>query len=78
MRNGKSSNMEEKVKDEEGFRHSIKKQIIAIMEWVKPEPADPLWLTILKSIYKGIAVLLLIALSPVIFLLLLIIFFATL
>ncbi|MGV3657319.1 MAG: hypothetical protein ACO1NX_05175 [Chitinophagaceae bacterium] len=70
--------MEEKVKEEEGFRHSIKKRIIAILEWVKPEPGDPLWLTILKSIYKGIAVLVLVALSPVIFLLLLIIFFATL
>lgn len=65
-------------KEEGGYRHSIMQRILAIKEWVKPDPADPLWLTIIKTIYKSIAVLILIALSPVILLLLIIIFFATL
>ena len=66
------------MEEEEGFRQLLLNRIIAIKDWVKPVPSDPVWLTIIKSIYKSIAVLLLIAVSPVILLLLIIIFFATL
>ena len=66
------------VKPEEGFRDNLKKRLLALREWVKPKPNDPLWLTVIKLIYKSIALLILVALSPVLLLLLLIVFFATL
>lgn len=69
---------DENINNDDGYMDIIRKKIMALREWVKPDPADPLYLTILKSIYKGIALLILIALSPVIFILLVIIFFATL
>lgn len=69
---------EEKTEQDEGFRDAIKKRITNLREWVKPNPADPLYLTVFKTIYKGIALLVLIALSPVILIILVIIFFATL
>jgi hypothetical protein len=68
----------EGIEDLEGenFGELIKKYFNAIKEWVKPDPGDPLWKTILKSIYKLIAVLILIALSPVLLVILLFVFFA--
>jgi hypothetical protein len=60
----------------ESFVGLIKKYFNMVKEWVKPDPADPLWKTILKSIYKLIAVLVLIALSPVLLVVLLFVFFA--
>lgn len=60
----------------ESFGEIIKKYFNRITEWVKPDPADPLWKTILKSIYKLIAVVILIALSPVLLIILLFVFFA--
>jgi hypothetical protein len=44
--------------------------------WLKPVPEDSNGITFLKSIYKAIAVLVLIAFSPVILIILLVTFFA--
>jgi hypothetical protein len=68
----------EGIEDLEGesFGGLIRKYFNTIKEWVKPDPADPLWKTLLKSIYKLIAVLVLIALSPVLLVVLLFVFFA--
>ena len=60
----------------ESFGGLIIKYFNIIKEWVQPEPGDPLWKTILKSVYKLIAVLILIALSPVLLVILLFVFFA--
>ena len=69
---------DEKINNDDGYMDIVRKNILALREWVKPDPADPLYLTILKSMYKGLSLLVLIALSPVILIILLIVFFATL
>ncbi len=67
----------EGIEDLEGesFGEIIKRYFNTIKEWVKPDPADPVWKIILKSIYKLIAVLVLVALSPVLLVVLLFVFF---
>lgn len=45
-------------------------------EWMKPEPADNLFLKIAKTFFKCIALLIMIAFSPVIIVVLLFVFFA--
>lgn len=52
----------------------IGRQFDELVEWVKPNPEDPLGLKILKGFFKGIVVLVLLALSPVIVLILIIAF----
>lgn len=52
----------------------ILNQIKALGAWVKPNPADNLFVQILKIMYKSIALLLLTALSPVVLLFLIISF----
>lgn len=47
-----------------------------LKEWLRPVPDDPLYLKIIKGFLKGIVVLLLTALSPVILLILIISFLA--
>lgn len=69
---------EEAAGNENGYRHILRKTLLSIREWVRPKPADPLYLTILKFIYKGIVLLLMVALSPLILVVLIVIFFATL
>ena len=62
----------------ESIRESLIKRLNLFKEWLKPNPADTTLVTSLKMIYKVIAVLLLIVFSPVIFIVLLFIFFAAL
>lgn len=64
--------------EEESFKGMIISRIKQLKEWLKPNPADSTAVTILKLIYKSIAVLVLIALSPVILVVLLFVFIATL
>ena len=62
----------------DGYWDVIRKRIVALVEWAKPNPEDPVYMTIFKTIYKSLVLLLLLALSPVILVILIIIFFATL
>lgn len=56
----------------------IKKNLISYKEWMKPKEGDPIALTIIKSIFKGIVALVLVAFSPLVLLILVIAFFAAL
>lgn len=47
-----------------------------IKDWIKPDPSDHLLLQFVKLIFKCIALLILIALSPIILVILLFVFFA--
>lgn len=67
---------DESVREE--LRTFIQNKWNALQEWLKPNPDDSIAIQILKSIYKSLAVLVLIALSPVILLLLLIAFIGVL
>lgn len=60
----------------EGIKEMIINRFKRLMEWLKPNPADTLLIQSLKMIYKALAVLVLIAFSPVILILLLFAFFA--
>ena len=60
----------------QGLQEYIGKQINALREWIRPVPEDPLYLKIIKGFFKGIVVILLTALSPVILLILTVTFFA--
>ena len=62
----------------EDIKGTIINYLKRFREWLKPNPADTLLLTSFKMIYKALAVLVLVALSPVIFLILLLVFFAAL
>jgi hypothetical protein len=53
-----------------------KRWLIKIREWMKPDPADHLLLQIAKMLFKCIALLVLIAFSPVIIVVLLFVFLA--
>lgn len=56
--------------EEETFVQALQqytlKQLKEFKEWLKPNPADPLWMKIGKGLVKSGVVLLLIAFSPVI------------
>ncbi len=54
--------MEEKPQN---YSQYIVLQAKRIGEWVKPDPEDNILLTIIKTIFKSIAVLLLLVISPV-------------
>lgn len=54
----------------------IRSWILKIKEWMKPDPSDHLLLQGVKFIFKCIALLVLIAFSPVIFVVLLFVFLA--
>ena len=54
----------------------VSKQVKDLREWLKPNPNDTTSTKIFKGIYKGIVVLILIALSPVLALILTIAFLA--
>jgi hypothetical protein len=62
----------------EGLREMVINRLKKFREWLKPNPADTTLVISLKMVYKVLAVLALIALSPVIIIILLFIFFATL
>ncbi len=52
------------------------KQVRAFRNWLKPDPQDSTTKKVLKAIYKGFVVLILIALSPVLALILTVAFLA--
>jgi hypothetical protein len=54
----------------------IKRWIAKIGEWMKPDPSDHRLLQVVKFIYKCIALLILIAFSPVIMVVLIFVFLA--
>jgi hypothetical protein len=58
----------------QAIRTYIFTKVKELGEWVKPDPADPLLLQIVKIMYKSVVVLLLMALSPVVLLFLIISF----
>ena len=62
----------------ESKREMIANWVKRLKEWLKPNPADSMLLNGVKLIYKSIAVLVLVALSPVILVVLLFVFFAML
>jgi hypothetical protein len=62
----------------EGIKESILNYSRKFKEWLKPNSADTLLLQSLKMVYKVLAVLVLVAFSPVILLILLFVFFAAL
>ena len=47
------------------FSDIIAAQITKVKGWVKPDPNDHVALSVVKTILKGVVVLLMIALSPV-------------
>ncbi len=54
----------------------IKKYLKELREWIRPVPEDPLYLKIIKGIFKAFVLLILTLFSPVILLILTITFFA--
>jgi hypothetical protein len=60
----------------QGFQELLVNKFNQLKEWVKPNPADTTLVKSLKMIYKVIAVLILIAFSPVIIIILALVFFA--
>lgn len=62
----------------EGLREMVINRFRKLQEWLKPNPVDSTLVQSLKMIYKAIAVLLLIAFSPVIIAILIFVFVATL
>lgn len=66
--------MEEDEPLGKALQNHILKQIRALGEWVKPDPADNLFIQIIKIMYKSVVLLILTALSPVVLLFLIISF----
>jgi hypothetical protein len=62
----------------ESIREMLVKRLNQLKEWLKPDAEDSTTVTSLKMIYKALAVLILIAFSPVILIILLFVFFAAL
>lgn len=62
----------------ESIREMLVKRLNQLKEWLKPDAKDSTLVTSLKMIYKAVAVLILIAFSPVILIILLFVFFAAL
>lgn len=56
--------------EEESFAQALwqytKKTTKDILEWLKPDPADPLVMKIVKGIFKSVVALFMIAFSPVV------------
>jgi hypothetical protein len=62
----------------EGIKEMIVNRWKRLLEWLKPNPSDTIMVTSLKMVYKVLAVIGLIAFSPVILLILLFVFAAAL
>jgi hypothetical protein len=56
----------------------LEEQVTHLRHWLRPVPEDPLYLKIIKGFFKGIVLLLITALSPVIVVILTITFLAAL
>ena len=64
------------MEEDKGFIEMIQYKVRQLGEWVKPDPADKPLVRVLKLFYKSIVVLVLIALSPVLLVIMLFVFFA--
>jgi len=65
------------MKDEEkNLAGHIKDWLIKIREWIRPNPKDSHLLQVIKLFFKSLALLVLIALSPLLLVVLLFVFFA--
>ncbi len=60
----------------EGLKEMVINRFKQLQEWLKPNPADNTLVIGLKMIYKVLAVLVLIAVSPILLVVLTFIFFA--
>jgi hypothetical protein len=60
----------------EGFKELLIRKLKELQEWLKPNPNDTMLVTSLKMVYKLVAVLILIAFSPVILIVMVFVFFA--
>ena len=60
----------------DSMKEMVRKKWAELIEWLKPNPRDSRLVIGLKMIYKAIAVLALIAVSPILVVVLLFIFFA--
>ncbi len=60
----------------EGLKEMVINRFKQLQEWLKPNPADNTLVIGLKMIYKVLAVLVLIAVSPILLVVLAFIFFA--
>lgn len=65
-------------KKPETFAQYFKLQLRRLKRWLKPDPADSLPVTVIKTVLKSIAVLILLIFSPVLILGLTVAFFAAL
>ena len=63
---------------DEGMRAYVVGKAKVFREWLKPDPTDKLAIQIVKSFFKGIVMLIMLALSPVILVVLIFVFFAAL
>jgi hypothetical protein len=73
---GENKRKDLKMMEGTGMMDIIRSKWKQFWTWMKPDPKDPLGITILKSIYKLIALLLLVAFSPVILVVLIFVFLA--
>jgi hypothetical protein len=65
------------MKDEEkGYVAYLKEKLLQLREWIRPDPNDSHLLKVVKLFYKSIALLVLLAFSPVLLVILLFVFFA--
>ena len=62
----------------ESIREMLLNRFYKYQAWLKPNPSDTFLIQSLKMIYKVLSVLVLVALSPVIIIILLFVFFAAL
>lgn len=62
----------------ESLREMLVNWLKQFREWLRPSAADSIFVTSIKMIYKAVAVLMVIAFSPVILIVLLFVFFAAL
>ncbi len=58
------------------LEETVKEKWLQLRDWLKPDPDDSTLVTVIKSFFKAIAVLILIALSPIILVILTFVFVA--
>lgn len=56
----------------------IKDNLNRYKEWIKPDPDDPVVLTVIKTIFKALTALFFVAFSPIVLLILIFAFLAAL
>lgn len=66
------------IKRDETYVEFLKRRIHLLLDWVKPDPADSTITQLVKTFFKSIVVLILVATSPIALIVLTFIFFITL